>query len=390
MTTRLWIPFLLGSCVATAAFAQQPPDTSAKYKALACPTPAQDTTWAILDRNGANRQVEPYLSSLGQGESGTGTISSPVFKLDTDTIRFTICGHDGQDGKRGENLIALVDARKNTDLRKTAAPANDALQERTWDVADLRGREVRIELRDGIAEGAFAWLGIGRIDAGLPLRVDFRGGLPDDWVATSRAADVRYDYVAGTVPFRRNAGIGGLIPARGAIEFPCGFVAARVFLLGCTVPTGRPLDCYGAVEFHYRSGTVDSLPLIYGFTLDGRNKLLSPSKAMYLRPSSDPFQHVLALAPRPEVIDTIRLVASSTDAIPLVTAITCETQDDHEHLVPLPKEQPSPEDTAWIATHTVTPQLPERHAIARELRKAHKLPAPEPGSAGASTRPGVP
>src|SRR3989304_1851077 len=29
-------------------------------------------TWAILDRDGAGRAVDPYLSSLGGGEMGTG------------------------------------------------------------------------------------------------------------------------------------------------------------------------------------------------------------------------------------------------------------------------------------------------------------------------------
>jgi len=275
----------------------------------------------------------------------------------------------------------LVDARKGTDLRKTTAPANDALRERSWDVADLKDREVRIEVRDGIAEGAFAWLGIGSIDAGPALRVDFRNGLPDGWNRTSRAADVRNEFVAGAVPFQRNTSVTGLIPAKGEVEFPCGFVAERVFLLGCTVPTGTPLICYGAVEFHYRSGSVDSFPLIYGFTLDGQGKLLSPSKAMYLGRSSDPFQYVLALAPEKEVIEMIRLVASPTRGpIPQITAITCETRDSHERLLPLPKEQPSPEDTAWITSHTITTKLPDRHAIEQELRQAHKLAATELGS----------
>ena len=253
------------------------------------------TTWTVLEHDGANREVDPYLSSLGQGEAGTGVIASPPFKLDTDTIRFTICGHDGQGGKRGENYIALIDARKGTALKKTEAPANDALQERTWDVAELKGKEVRIEVHDGIAEGAFAWLGIGSIDAGPALQVDFRNGLPDGWNRTAREADVRNEFVTGAVPFQRNASVYSLIPDKGEIELPCGFSAQRVFLLGCTVPSGTPLTYYGAVEFHYHSGSVDIIPLVYGFTLDGQGKLLSPSKAMYLGRSSDPFQYTLAL-----------------------------------------------------------------------------------------------
>ncbi len=77
----------------------------------------------------------------------------------------------------------------------------------------------------------------------------------------------------------------------------------------------------------------------------------------------------------------IRLVASPTRGpIPQITAITCETQDKNEHLLPLPKEQPSLEDTAWIASHTISTTSPERHAIEQEVRKAHKLSDAEAGT----------
>ena len=249
-------------------------------------------------------------------------------------------------------------------------------------MAELKGKEVRIEVHDGIAEGAFAWLGIGSIDAGPALKVDFRNGLPDGW-QQHRARSGRAERVCRgrrTIPtqcvqLHAHSGQGR------ASNCPAGSPAQRVFLLGCTVPSGTPLTYYGAVEFHYHSGSVDVIPLVYGFTLDGQGKLLSPSKAMYLSRSSDPFQYVLALAPASEVIDMIRLVASPTRGpIPQITAITCETQDTNEHLLPLPTEQPSPEDTAWIASHTITTTSPDRHAIEQEVRKAHKLSSVEPGS----------
>jgi len=144
--------------------------------------PPSAGTWAILQRDGANREVAPYLSSLGGGELGTGTIRSPEFPVSTASIAFTVCGHDGQEGGQGENLVALVDARTGAVLRSTPAPGADPMQERSWDVADLMGRSVRIEVRDGIAAGGFAWIGIGRIDAGERGSVDFAKGLPDGWV----------------------------------------------------------------------------------------------------------------------------------------------------------------------------------------------------------------
>lgn len=381
MTNRYWIVAVISSLFAAAGAGQDAANVSAKYKALKSPPPMLGTTWTILEHDGANREVDPYLSSLGQGESGTGTISSPAFKLETDTVRFTICGHDGQDGKRDKNFIALIDGRKGTILRKTTAPANDALQERTWDVADYKGNEVRIEVHDDIAEGAFAWLGIGSIDAGPGLRVDFKKGLPDGWNRTTREAEVRNEFVAGAVPFQRSASVPGLIPAKGELELPCGCSAQCVFVLGCTVPSGTPLTCYGAVELHYHSGAVDSFPLVYGFTLEGQGKMLSPSKAMYLGRSSDPFQYVLAIAPGKDVIDMVRLVASPTRGpIPLITAVTLETSESNEHLASLPQEHPTPEDTSWIASHTITTTSPDRHAIEQQVRKANKMSNAEAGS----------
>lgn len=77
---------------------QEQEHMSGQYKALVCPQQTLRSTWAILKRDGANRETEPYLSSLGQGESGTGIVSSPPFLIEVDTIHFTIRGHDGQGG----------------------------------------------------------------------------------------------------------------------------------------------------------------------------------------------------------------------------------------------------------------------------------------------------
>ena len=94
---------------------------SSLYKALRCPSPASHGTWAVLDFDGARRPVEPYLSSLGGGELGTGVIASPPFPVSLDTITFTVCGHDGQGGGREQNFVALVDAASNETLKRTFA-----------------------------------------------------------------------------------------------------------------------------------------------------------------------------------------------------------------------------------------------------------------------------
>ncbi|HAK96839.1 MAG TPA: hypothetical protein DCM87_18070, partial [Planctomycetes bacterium] len=94
------------------------------YKALRFVPPAA-STWAVMDRDGANRPVTPYLSSLAAGEQATGIIASPPFTIAADAIAFTICGHDGQGGGQQKNCIALVDAKTGETLQRTFAPGND-------------------------------------------------------------------------------------------------------------------------------------------------------------------------------------------------------------------------------------------------------------------------
>ena len=373
---------LMSGLLSACAQGQDPTDAASTYKALKCPQPTTGTTWAILEHDGANREVDPYLSSLGQGEPGTGTITSPPFTVDTDKITFTIRGHDGQGGGRGENYIALVDARKGKILVTTEAPGNDALQERSWDVSTFKGVEVRIEVCDGNRGGAFAWVGIGSIDAGPALKVDFCNGMPEGWSRPEREANVRSELVTAGVPFQRNASVYSVIPEKGDVEIPCGFAAKRLFFLGCTVPTGQPLSYYGGIELHYQSGSVDIFPLIFGFTLEGQTKLLSPSKAVYLHRSGDPFQYYLAIAPKNETIEMIRLVSNpARGPIPQLTAITCETPDSNERLSSLPATQLAADEAAWIESHTVTTLSPDLERITSVIRQANQIDVTPKGSA---------
>jgi len=358
------------------AHSREAPGISRIYRALHC-DPATATalgTWGILDRDGANRKVDPYLSSLAGGEVGTGTISSPPFTLSTDAIKFTICGHDGQGGGRGKNLLALVNSKTGEVLRKTMAPGSDPLQARSWDVKGLRGSKVRIEVRDGIAEGAFAWLGVGEIDAGPELRIDFRRGLPGGWKVAEKPEEKErgFEILRGGVPFRALRQT--LVPAGGAAEIPCGIRARRLFVLGCTVYRGKPLDVCGHIEIQYRSGPPDRIPLMVGYTLEGEFKLLSRSRAMHLHPSGDPFQYYLVLAPREEVIEKIKIQRNPGSSwIPKITAITCETTENSGNLRPLPDTRPGDDERAWIQSHTVSGGTPDMKMIEAEIRRWYRM-----------------
>jgi len=374
MTMRIsFTASLIVALMSISAEAQMTAAGSDRYRAIRVAVPPASGTWAILDRDGARRKVEPYLSSLGAGESGTGVITSPPFRLSVDRITFTICGHDGHGGGGNKNYITLVDNNLGTTLAKTMAPGCDPMQEHSWDVNKFNGYRVHIEVRDGDAGGAFAWLGIGEIDAGPNFTLDFREGLPKDWKVTSKSRKKQTESVEGGIPFKRVPAVYTIVPSTGAAEFPCSFTAERLFFLGCTVHGGKPLDTYGLIEIVYASGRTERYPLMFGFTLDTQDKLISRSKALHLHASGDPFQHYLAIRPARERIEKIRLESNpERDAIPRITAITCETSASGESLVYFPACKPKAEEEAWIRSHTLSAGHPNMEEIQAEIRRAHK------------------
>ncbi len=372
LTSLLW---------AGSATCQEPAGDAVAYQALKCPAPTLQSTWAILQRDGANRQVAPYLSSLGQGEGGVGVISSPPFTVASDTITFTICGHDGQGGGAGTNYIALVDGRKGKVLKKTAAPGNDALQQRQWDVSELKGQEVRVEVHDGNRGSAFAWMGIGSIDARPSLQVDFSQGMPEGWNRSEQEATVRNELVDDGIPFQRNASVYSVIGQQGDLEIPCGFTARRIFLLGCTVGLGTPTGVYGGVELHYQGGAVDIVPLMVGFTLDNRGKVLSRARSLVLHKSGNPFQYYFPIGLRDEPLAMIRLVTNpARGPIPQITAVTVETNAKSDQLTPLPAPKITPALQSWIEAHTVAAASLNLAKVLSDVQEAYHLPEPPAAS----------
>lgn len=345
---------------------------TANYQALARRPLSQGSTWTIADRDGANRSVTAYLSSLGQGEAGTGTITSNEFVLGGRAITFTLCGHDGQGGGRHENFIALVDAATHRILKKTEAPNHDAMQPFTWDISELKGTKARIEVHDGISGSAYAWFGVGEIDASPAFKINFSQGMPRGWASPEQKMSPQVDLITEGVPFRQDADRSNLIPAQGSIELPCGFAANRLFFLGATVDAGRTGACYGGIEIHYQTGSPDVIPLIYGDTLtDPQNE----PKATHLHATTPLHQFYLAITPQPLVIEKIRLVADPKQGpIPLITAVTCETTAAHGRLVPLTKQSISQQETNWIDAHSIDSASPRLNATMRSLHARFNVP----------------
>ncbi|MHB8897318.1 MAG: FG-GAP repeat domain-containing protein [Thermoguttaceae bacterium] len=383
--TRPSLPFRTGAAgvvamalvlIATAASAAE-----RRYYAAQC-AQVSGTAWGISDRDGAGRATEPYLSSLVGGEQQIGAIGSPPFKLSGEVIRFTIRGHDGMRGGRNKNFAALIDNKTGDILQKMPAPGTDDLQERQWDVAALKGRTVRFQVVDGVADGAYAWLGIGKIEAGPELTVDFRQGLPKGWAMaepeTDQSARRFEDIKDGPVPFRTFQDAFTWVPESGASRVDIGCEVERVFLLGCTVPGGHVLRPYGTVDLVYDDKTKESFPLIYGFNLESPYKTATRSDAACVRPIGDGTRSLVAIEPK-QAARLVRIELSRAADLPRprIAAITCQVSAAVEvpkSLVPLEPVAASAEAERWLASHTLSAAGPSVLERANEIRRAHGVP----------------
>jgi hypothetical protein len=266
--------------------------------------------------------------------------------------------------------VALVDAVSGKVLRKEPAPGRDDLVERSLDVKDLAGRKARIQVRDGNSGSAFAWLGVGRIDAGPEMSVDFSKGIPEGWVAPP-PPERAIVFVGDAVPFRDLGRT--LVPARGEVRLPCGFAAKRLHFLGCTVEYGRPPDHRGDIVIHYREGPPERIPLLIGFTVECDDKALSASKTMRLRPTSSAFLYSLAVVPRAGTIEAIELRGdAAAGPSPSIRGITVETDAAATSLLDLPDRAPEAGEEAAIEARAVSASSLRIDQVIEELQQAGK------------------
>jgi hypothetical protein len=188
---------------------------------------------------------------------------------------------------------------------------------------------VRIEVVDGNALSAFAWLGIGRIEAGETLTVDFRQGMPEGWQTVIRSEDEQSRKslvnLEGPVPFRGYEDTYTWIPESGVARVLVGAQVARLFVLGGTVPASRALQTYGYLDLIYDDNTQETYPLVYGFTLEGAYQLPRRHEGLHVLPVGDGTQGMLVIRPADKLLARVELRRAAPDRPrPRISAITCE------------------------------------------------------------------
>ncbi|MCA9213169.1 MAG: VCBS repeat-containing protein [Planctomycetales bacterium] len=135
------------------------------WKAIADPVGNSPRPFAVSTRRPSadGMQNTPMWSSLPNGEAWTGIYRSGAFSMPPQ-FSFFVAGHDGFPSAplQGKNVVRLRDASTLEILRSETPRRNDTAQQIAWDTSELAGRQVFVEIVDGDAATAYAWLAVGR------------------------------------------------------------------------------------------------------------------------------------------------------------------------------------------------------------------------------------
>lgn len=125
------------------------------------PASCWGTTTSRQCADGTNGMV--LYSSFEAGEKRTGLWRSAVFAC-PESLSFFVAGHDGFPDQplKKANFVRLLDAETGAVLREASPPRNDVAQKVEWNLNDLKGKKVQVELVDGDAATAYAWMAVGR------------------------------------------------------------------------------------------------------------------------------------------------------------------------------------------------------------------------------------
>lgn len=133
------------------------------------PIPRRNRTpnpWFLQTRASADGNDEAtFLSSLPPGgETLTGVMVSPEFDAPSQ-LEFFLAGHDGYPEKprKKKNVVRLLDVQTGRLLKEAFAPRNDTAQRIEWNLSNIQGTRVRLEIVDADEGDAYAWLAFGRV-----------------------------------------------------------------------------------------------------------------------------------------------------------------------------------------------------------------------------------
>ena len=158
--------------------------------------PESPSPWATQNRRCRDGRDVPVISSLQMGapnaEQRTGILRSKKFTT-TNELSFWIVGHRGNPNQEAQrkNHITLIDDEGN-ELLRADPPRNDIARKVTWTTE--AGKKRRLQITDGDAGDAYAWLGMTRIRGVEGLSTDtFAGNTNLDAQLTTLAEILKFN-----------------------------------------------------------------------------------------------------------------------------------------------------------------------------------------------------
>lgn len=155
--------------------------------------------WSLESRRATDGRSDLYLSSLPGGETSVSAVTLGPFPAPS-RLSFYLCGHRGDPNQvsipSGDRLAAGIDGdsresflqrsvpddcyvqlrelESNKVVRRVFPPRNDTAREVVWELSDVDGKTVQLELVDRQQSVAYAWLAIGRLSPELTKIHDLR------------------------------------------------------------------------------------------------------------------------------------------------------------------------------------------------------------------------
>lgn len=142
--------------------------------------PKSKPPWEFRKRQTTEGKTVVTLSSLPwkgeKTEQLTGILRSKSFAAPA-KLSFWLCGHRGWPQNPAHDLcrVRLVETKGGKELRSAFPPRDDLCHQVTWDLGDLKGREVQLEIIDGDNGTAYAWLAVAAISPAIISVENFDG-----------------------------------------------------------------------------------------------------------------------------------------------------------------------------------------------------------------------
>lgn len=236
---------------------------------------ASSGIWDITHHECPDGQSRAFLSSLPKGETNTGGLRSKPFPA-PEFLSFWLCGHNRQ----GRNRVTCVDAGSGKVVAEARAPQSDTPALVTWNLSHCHGAQICIQLEDTDAGTGFAWLAFGGpMPEVVAIPENETDAAWDDWAIEMTKAPpfevdgIPYIKFSPWTTFEEGA----------SADIALRKVEAKVlFVLGgqnshdeCNPAWGGG-DGYrnlflgeraGELRIAYASGQVDTIPLVFGYTV---------------------------------------------------------------------------------------------------------------------------